>query len=261
MLNKRDWGGLKDGFLAAQPFNHVVMDGFFDDDFARALSSEFPDYDDPAWHSRYKSPLENKRLMTSWDLFQPNTYKALHYLTSRYFEDVIRAITGNPTAVSDPGLHAGGLHSHETGSSLNLHLDYSIHPKLGLQRHYNLIIYLTEDWDAAWGGGLELWSHDPETNRPKERAAVVDNVFNRAVLFDTTQNSWHGLPNAIACPQGVIRKSMALFYVTPPEDNADFARQKALFAPRKDQEGDQEVEELIKRRSQVATAAGAYRHG
>ena len=37
---------------------------------------------------------------------------------------------------------------HKAGGNLAIHLDYSIHPKMNLQRKLNLILYLEEDYDA-----------------------------------------------------------------------------------------------------------------
>ena len=41
----------------------------------------------------------------------------------------------------DCGLHGGGWHTHGVGGKLNMHPDYAIHPKSGLERQLNLIIY------------------------------------------------------------------------------------------------------------------------
>ena len=136
---------------------------------------------------------------------------------------------------------------HSRGGKLNIHLDYNINPKLNLQRKLNLIVYLTEDWDTSWGGGLELWSHDEEKNLPLNREVVVDNIFNRAILFDTTQNSWHGLPQPIMCPEGVYRKSIAVYYMTDLPEDID-QRKRALYAPTKEQENDSDVLDFIKER-------------
>ena len=136
---------------------------------------------------------------------------------------------------------------HSRGGKLNIHLDYNINPKLNLHRKLNLIVYLTEDWDTSWGGGLELWSHDEEKNLPLNREVVVDNIFNRAILFDTTQNSWHGLPQPITCPEGVYRKSIAVYYMTDIPEDAN-QRKRALYAPTKEQENDSDVLDFIKER-------------
>jgi hypothetical protein len=38
-----------------------------------------------------------------------------------------------------------------------------------LLRKLNLIVYLEKDYNPDWGGSLEFWSHDSETNKPKEK--------------------------------------------------------------------------------------------
>ena len=118
------------------------------------------------------------------------------------------------------------------------------------QRKLNIIIYLSKEWNPSWGGGLQLWSHDEETNKPKDRVKYVEVKYNRAVIFDTTQNSWHGLPEPLSCPEGVFRKSLALYYVTPANNAVD-PRYRALFAPTKDQESDPTVLDLIQKRCYV----------
>ena len=40
---------LRKSFTTAKPFNHVVIDDFFDEESALALSKEFPDFNDPLW--------------------------------------------------------------------------------------------------------------------------------------------------------------------------------------------------------------------
>jgi hypothetical protein len=37
-------------------------------------------------------------------------------------------------------------------------------------------------------------------------------VFNRCVLFNTTDFSFHGHPDPLRCPEGMTRKSLALYY-------------------------------------------------
>jgi hypothetical protein len=159
-------------------------------------------------------------------------------------------MTGIEKLYPDYGLHGGGCHIHSRNGKLNVHRDYSLHPKLGLQRKLNLIVYLTKDWDISWGGQLELWSHDNETNQPKEKVKEVDCIFNRAIIFDTTQNSWHGLPKPLNCPEGVYRKSLAMYYMTDPDINVD-PRQRALFVPTEMQKDDIEVKKIIEQRSKL----------
>lgn len=81
--------------------------------------------------------------------------------------------------------------------------------------------------------------------------------FDHAVIFDTTQNSWHGLPEPLACPDDQARQSLASYFLCDAPDGVD-ARGKALFSPTKEQENDTEILKLIKKRSSVESAASVY---
>ncbi len=228
------------------PFDHIVIDDFFPLEKAKKLSEEFPDYDDSSWFF-YNNPLEKKKTNNSWYDFPPETYKTFSFLNSCEFIKTLCEKTEIKKLYPDIGLHGGGWHIHSRGGKLNIHLDYSIHPKTGFQRKLNLIVYLTEGWRPEWGGGLEFWSHNPETRLPLKQEKVIDNVFNRAVLFDTTQNSWHGLPQPLNCPEGIYRKSLAVYYMTDPPEDVE-PRNRALYAPTKDQENNKEILDLIQQR-------------
>ena len=228
------------------PFYYHIIDNFFNQEQAKTISKEFPNYDSDIWYC-YNNPLENKKTCNNWYQFGPETYKTLTMLNSKEFIKQLQKITGISKLYPDIGLHGGGLHIHGRGGKLNVHLDYSIHPKLKLQRKLNLIVYLEEDWNPEWGGNLELWSHDKERNRPDKKFVTVDNVFNRAVLFDTTQNSWHGFPEPLTCPEGKYRKSLAVYYLTDPPEGTD-PRPRALYAPTKEQESNPEILRLIEER-------------
>lgn len=229
------------------PFDYWVVDNFLPIDSARQLSNEFMDYNYPKWYS-YNNPLENKKSCNDWWEFPPKTYEFFMHLASSDFVNKLKELTGIENLYPDIGLHGAGWHIHGTGGKLNVHLDYSLHPKLNLQRKLNLILYLTEDWNPNWGGCLEFWSNDESIKRPKEKKVVIENVFNRAIVFDTTQNSWHGFPESLTCPDGIYRKSIAFYYLTDPPDNTE-VRKRALYAPYKEQENNLEILELIRRRS------------
>jgi Rps23 Pro-64 3,4-dihydroxylase Tpa1-like proline 4-hydroxylase len=227
------------------PYPHYVIDNFVDDEIAYKLSNEFMSFDSNHWFS-YDNEIEVKKTSNNWYNFPEETYKFFQYLNSPAFVQSLSDMTG-VQLIPDHGLHGAGWHIQPTGGKLNVHLDYSIHPKLGLERRFNFIFYLTPNWDTTWGGNLEMWSHDIETNQPKELIKTVENKFNRVVIFDTSYNSWHGFSQPINCPEDVYRKSIAMYYLCEPSENAA-KRGRALFAPTEDQKNNPEIMKLIERR-------------
>ncbi len=258
IINDLNIGELKSQYEKGKPFKYVVIDNFFKEEVAKELSNQFPKYDQNEIWNIYKNPLENKRTTPDWNLFPSETYRAFTYLNSQEFIKILENIIGIDNIIPDMGLHGGGWHITPSGGKLNVHMDYSIHPKLKLERRANLIIYLSEDWKPEYGGQLGLWSHDEETNSPKECVSKIDVKFNRAVIFDTTQNSWHGLPEEITSPKGINRKSLAIYYLTEPRIDIS-SRERAYFAPYKDQAKNPEIMELIKKRANSQTIGQAYR--
>jgi hypothetical protein len=158
----------------------------------------------------------------------------------------------------DHGLNGGGWHIHGTGGNLNPHLDYSIHPKMGLERVLNIIIYLSPDLRPEHGGHLGLWEDDELNGAPGRLVKEVEPRFNRAVIFNTTQRSWHGMSRKLEVPEGIYRKSLAIYYLREPANGAE-QRGRALFAPREEQRGDEAVLNTIRLRSNVATSSNVYR--
>ena len=242
------------GFNTATPFNHCVIDNFLDDEFAEKLSKEIPAFDSTSWHE-YNNPLEIKKTCNNWNLFPPLTYSFFSQLNSGGFIDKVSTYSGISPLFPDAGLNGGGWHIHRNGGKLNPHLDYSLHPKLKLQRKLNLIIYLQEDWENDWGGHLGLYG---DLDSAKEIQSEIVPLFNRAIFFDTTQNSWHGLSQEVKTPNEICRKSIAVYYLTQPPLNVD-ERGKALFALTEDQKDDAAIRNLIQKRSGVVTASSVYK--
>ena len=109
--------------------------------------------------------------------------------------------------MADPHFIGGGLIHTLSGGRLPLHLDFSIQQHLNLYRRLNLLIYFNKEWDPSWGGGAELWSKDG-----KECVVNVAPKFNRAVIFEISDDTWHGHPDPITCPETMTRKSLNLYF-------------------------------------------------
>jgi hypothetical protein len=224
--------------IFTSPYPHSIIDNFFPEDLAKQLESEFPNYQDSCWHV-YDNAIENKKTCNDWNKFPELTYRTFKRLVERY-----------PELFSDPGLHGGGWHIHASGGNLNPHLDYTIHPKLKLQRKANLIVYLSSVVLPEHGGHFGFWKNG-------KLIKEIQPKFNRAILFDTT-DAWHGMSRPFIAPEGVYRKSMAVYYLCKP-DGFSGERERALFTPRDEQKGNLEVEELIRKRSDVNESLSVYK--
>lgn len=243
-------------FHEQKPFDHCVVDDFFDIEVAQRLAREFPEYDSSDWYF-YNNSIEHKKALNNWEKFPKATYQAFCSLQSSALTMLLRDALGEEIYV-DHGLNGGGWHIHGQGGNLNPHLDYSIHPKMGLERVLNIIVYLSPELRPEHGGHLGLWRHDEETSGPGALVKEIEPLFNRAIIFNTTQNSWHGMSRKLNVPKGIYRKSLAIYYMRQPAADAD-PRGRALFAPREEQRGDDSVVETIRLRSNVATSAKVYK--
>lgn len=243
-------------FKKSTPFNHFVVDDFLNLKLAYEIENEFLDFNSSKWYC-YQNKIEDKKALNDWNSFPPQTYLLFRYLISNNFVDFLSELTGIKL-YPDPGLHGGGWHIHGKGGNLNPHLDYSIHPKLGLQRKINIIIYISQDFKEEYGGHLGFWNYDLFHNQPSDLVKEIPPLFNRAVIFDTTQNSWHGMSKPLEQPEGIYRKSLAIYYLCEPSKDA-VSRQRALFAPRENQKNNKEIEELIKLRADVNKSHLVYK--
>ena len=135
MINHIDVSKLQDFYEKALPFNHVVIDNFWKLEIADQLHKEINSFalkgNDV---SIYDSPLEKKITCNHYDRFPKKVYQAFTYLNSINFLKIISKITKVNDIIADIGLSGGGLHIHPTGGKLNIHKDYSIHPKIMKER-------------------------------------------------------------------------------------------------------------------------------
>jgi len=202
----------------------VVIDNFLDENTARNVLEEFPVPDASWWF--YNNPIEVKYTMDHLDAAKmPMICQVYQKLQSQDTVQLIRRITHIPDLESDPYLHGAGLHYHPRGGKLDMHLDYSVHPFTGKERRLNIILYLNPLWKEEYGGHIELW--DSAFTGPQKRVLPA---FNRAILFQTSDISYHGMPHPLTCPPEEGRKSLAIYYVSPRRPLATH-RLKAEFRP------------------------------
>jgi hypothetical protein len=195
-------------YRANVPFPHLTFEGFLPPLVAQKLASEFPTQANDHW-VQYRHVNENKASTDRWEDFPPLIGDVIRELNSDRFLALVRTLTGIPDLIADPDIDGGGMHEAWTGGFLNVHTDFTMHRhRPNWRRRCNLILYLNENWDPAWGGAIELW----EAGMAR-RSGSLPCHLNRALLFDTP-NALHGFPDPLTCPPDRSRKSIQLYYYT-----------------------------------------------
>jgi 2OG-Fe(II) oxygenase superfamily len=208
----------REGYAAATPYPHTVIDDFLSESVLDEVLAEFPKPGEAEWFA-FDSPTERKLATKDDSAMGPATQRLLAALNSGTFIDFLERLTGIEGLVPDPHFVGGGLHQIERGGHLKVHADFNHHPRTGLERRLNVLVYLNRDWQDAHGGAFELWNRD--MTRCEEKAMPY---FNRCVVFSTTSTSYHGHPEPLNCPEGETRKSIALYYYSkdrPAEEKTD----------------------------------------
>ena len=210
------------------PFPHIVIDEFFD---SRILSGVLSEVNAIDRSQRYAKFLDRKTDHNKFAFYPevvgPETSRLVNYLNSAPFLNYLENLTGIKNLIADPSYFGGGLHWIENGGFLEVHVDFNHLKKYNLERRINLLLYLNENWKDEYNGQLELWDRKTMT-----RSKSLSPLFNRCVVFSTTQESLHGHPAPLAAPPGIARRSLALYYYTNTWDPADQAHSTLYYISR-----------------------------
>lgn len=194
-------------YRAAWPFPHAVIDDLVPLEVARACESEFEQTSREHWRLYTDQGNTRKLELSDEGRMGPVTRQLIAQFNGRAMVEFLGELTGISGLVGDPHLVGGGLHELGAGGFLRVHADFNVHPLLRLDRRINVLLYLNEDWQADWGGELELW--DAEM---RDRVDPITPRLGRVVIFNVTDRSYHGNPNVVACPPGRSRRSLAFYY-------------------------------------------------
>jgi hypothetical protein len=188
-------------FAEAKPFPHITLDGLWPDELLRACAAEFPPGNDSRW-TTYPDPKELGKRAGDSRMWGPATHQFFETARSSETCAALENLTGiAPLTADDVG---GGMHMTGEGGRLALHRDFNRHPTLPLERRLNMLVFLNDEWDPAWGGTLYLGAG---------REVAVTPLFNRTVVFACGPESWHGHPEAIVGEHW--RRSLACYYYAP----------------------------------------------
>jgi len=197
-------------FRATMGIRHFFIDDFLRPEFAHAVADAYPSFEQAELAGRRYSDLHEtgKVQVTDPSAFSEPVARLNEALASDEFLQTLVEITGIEELLADPTLQGGGIHLMNSGSRLDVHVDFNVTASRKLFRRLNLLVFLTPDWQPEWGGRFELW--DP-TVRNKQRA--FEPRFNRALCFATSETSFHGV-EPVSCPAPQLRRSFATYYYT-----------------------------------------------
>jgi len=189
-------------FADSTPVRHVVIDDFLAPDAADALYVDLPGLETMPKSRDYV--FSDKRELSTLDRHSAATARVHEALTSDEFAQLLSALVDR-TVFIDPEYHGGGFHAGGEGSYLDLHTDFNVHPAHPTwRRELNILLYLNPGWEPSWGGELRL------TRSPDEMGITVAPLFNRLVIMESTDTSFHGY-SRIAFPAGTARRSIAAY--------------------------------------------------
>jgi hypothetical protein len=204
-------------FQEAKPYPHIVIDDFLPIAQARELAAVFPGPEDNVAWDHYAAPgLEIKLGCGDETKFPAPIRTAVRDMNSSIFVRILEKLTGIDHLLVDPHLLGGGMHLTRRDGLLGIHADFNWHAQIAAHRRLNLLVYLTPDWHPDFGGQLELW--DQTGSRLVQR---IEPIFNRAVLFVTRSDTFHGHPHPWSAPVGINRQSIALYYYTSERPEAE----------------------------------------
>lgn len=233
------------------PYKHCIISNFLKDDIYEKILNKFPEKPDEHFHE-YNNPLEVKYALDDFNHIHPEINNLFYSLSHTNIQKKFETIFNIENLEYDPLMNGAGLHIHPRYGKLNIHLDYEKHPLLDKQRRLNVIYYINDVWKNEWGGDTQLWDSDMKNcvvkSYPKK---------NTAIIFETSDLSWHGVPDKIMCPENVCRKTLAYYYISPidPEIyqknnkigvNTTGYRTKACFVKRPSDKYDERMEKLYK---------------
>lgn len=216
VIRPLDVESLKQQFESGVPFPFFSIDDFLEPEFAADVAAVYPSYAEARGMGNEFSKL-NERLkvqVTDYARFPSPVKRLADELSGAAWLEILERITGIPRLLADEQLAGGGMHLTGPGGRLDVHVDFNYLEDRKLHRRLNILVYLNPEWRPEWGGAIELWDEDVsrcgQSFMPK---------FNRCVVFQTSEISFHGV-TPVTAPEGVVRKSFAGYYYTreaPPQ--------------------------------------------
>jgi Rps23 Pro-64 3,4-dihydroxylase Tpa1-like proline 4-hydroxylase len=201
-----------------KPYPYIIINNFLESSFIDNIHNEYSERSTNLsdWHF-YNNPLEVKYSFDNINNCGKNIQKLFELYSSKECIQLFNTLSGITNLEYDNTLHGCGLHLMPKNGRLSVHLDYEKHPILeNKQRRMNIILYLNKTWNISWNGSTKLFYEDLNNSFIESKV-----VYNSALVFQTDDISWHGVPDKIKCPENESRKSIAYYYISELQNKPD----------------------------------------
>lgn len=221
----RNESAYKTLFHSAQPFEHCVIDNFLTPEGLEALDVGH------LMVSAASNELSSDFIFAKAKIESPkigNLSDALaqfqRELMSQKFEAFLQSITGLQVFL-DPDFVGGGLHQGGADSFLEMHADFSRHPRSkSWIRELNILLYLNRGWRSEWGGSLDL------RHASTGEATEIEPIENRLVIMLSKGHTLHGYKK-ITFPPDLYRTSIAAYAYTHDDGTSSVPYSSTQWVP------------------------------
>jgi len=233
-----------------KPYKYVVIDNFFNKEDCDRFSDSHPTPTDKRWF-KFRDKIKGKKNIFEQkmigiahpDSLPKECYNIIKELTSQNFVDMLEKITGIEGILNDTYNEIGqwsGVRGMFPGAYQSIHSDARKHPFLGIEKKITLIGYLNKEWKEDDAGYTEVWTNDMSTCYER-----VNPLYNRVMIFENTEKSYHGVPE-VNC----YRKTFLTAYL---KDTKDFkeTRPKAKFVARPEENNPELWDKLSQERAHL----------
>lgn len=218
----------RDAFVSARPFKHLCIDSFFRPEVAERLLADFPVFDAKNALNEF-GEVGRKAVVTDIANISPYYSEFYSYLLSSDFLAPISRMLGISDFIFDRQMYGGGTHENLHGQELDVHVDFNYDLDTKLHRRVNMLIYLNKEWEEEWGGAIEL--HSNPWDWENDEIESFGPAFNRCVLFETNERSWHGFKR-VQLPERkrhLSRKCLSIYLYTKDRPQEEIVPEHATF--------------------------------
>ena len=207
-----------------RPFKHLYIDNAFSKNIANDCLKNFPSETSKNWIKTNDKDIEIK-YRSNWQSefdIPEGIIDVIRVLNSSLILKAISNAFNIKKIIPDPYYTGGGLNMSTKNGKLDVHVDGNYHDASGLNRRINVILFLNKKWQKNWLGEFGLYNSTGTICEKK-----IEPLFNRLIIFDTHDFSYHGLPDPINFPKKHPRRSVILYYYTKesrPKDKTKFLK-------------------------------------